>query len=118
MNSLNLAQLIGNLTTDPVVKTTNNGTIATFSVATNYTRQSNTGDKIDEVSYHNCVVFGWLAKVVEKYAKKGKKVYIQGRMRTRTWEDDSKVKHYRNEIVVEQLILLSQKEASTYEYLM
>jgi single-strand DNA-binding protein len=108
--NLNRAQVIGNLTRDPEHKTTPNGaTVSTFSVAT--TRQwkdAASGVKKEATEYHNVVAWGKLADIVGNYLKLGNKVYVEGRLQTRTWEKDG-VKHARTEIVAENIILLTPK---------
>ncbi len=107
-NSLNKVQLIGNLTGDPEVRETPNGAkVATFSLATNYSWKDANGNKQDEVEYHNIVVWRGLADVVWQYTSKGKKVYIEGRIKSRSYDDAAGVKRYRTEIVADNLILLS-----------
>jgi single-strand DNA-binding protein len=103
-NSLNKVQLIGNLTAEPEVRETPNGQkVATFSVATNLQ---------EEVEYHNCVAWRGLADIAEQYMHKGKKVYIEGYLKTRSWDDTAGVKRYKTEIVSDQVILLSPAGSS------
>lgn len=110
MNSLNKVQLIGNTTAAPEVKETPNGQkVASFSIATNRVWKDASGEKQEAVDFHNVVVWGKLADIVEQYLEKGKKVYVEGRLSTRSWEDDSGSKRYKTEIVVENIILLSGK---------
>ncbi|HBY75025.1 MAG: single-stranded DNA-binding protein [Candidatus Woesearchaeota archaeon] len=78
MNSLNKVQLIGNLTADPEVRQTPNGQyVANFSMATNRVWKDSAGMKQEQVEFHNIVVWGKLAEIVEQYVKKGKKIYIE-----------------------------------------
>lgn len=108
MNSLNKVQLIGNVTAQPEIRETPGGQkVATFSLATNRSWKDATGAKQDQAEYHNVVVWGNLAGIVESYVGKGKKVYIEGRLQTRSWEDQSGVKKYKTEIVCESLLMLS-----------
>ena len=107
MNSLNKVQLIGNLTADPEVRQTPNGQyVANFSMATNRVWKDTAGMKQEQVEFHNIVVWGKLAEIVEQYVKKGKKIYIEWRLQTRTWEDQAGVKKYKTEIIAENVILL------------
>jgi single-strand DNA-binding protein len=107
-NSLNKVQLIGNLTADPEVKETPNGQkVASFSIATNRTWKDQSGQKQEEVEFHNIVAWGKLADIIEQYVKKGKKVYVEGRLKTRNWEDQAGIKKYKTEIIAESLIMLS-----------
>ena len=114
MNSLNKVSLIGNVTATPEVKETPSGQkVASFSLATNRTYKDASGEKQDQAEYHNIVVWGSLAGIVESYVGKGKKLYIEGRLQTRSWEDQSGVKKYKTEIVCESLLMLSGGEAPT-----
>ena len=108
MNSLNKVQLIGNLTADPEVKETPSGQkVATFSVATSRQWKDAAGMKQEASDFHTVVVWGKLAEICEQYLTKGKKVYIEGRLQTRSWEDQSGTKRYKTEVVAENLIMLS-----------
>ncbi len=105
--SLNRAELIGNLTADPVMRTTNNGTmVATFSVATNRSFTDSSGTAQQVADFHNVVAFGKLAEICQNLLKIGSKVYVSGRLQTRKWEDQNGVTRYRTEIVAEEMILL------------
>ena len=107
MNSLNRVQLIGNVTADPEIKTTPNGQkVATFSIATNRVWKDASGNKQEQTEFHNIVIWGKLADIVEQYVQKGKKLYVEGRLQTRSWEDQAGQKRYRTEIVSENIILL------------
>lgn len=111
---LNQAQIIGNMTSDPEIKETPNGhKVASFSLATNRKYKDSSWRKIEETDFHNIVAWQGLAEIVEKYAGKGKKLFIQWRMKTRSWEDTNGVKRYKTEIIAESLELLGgpQKNA-------
>ena len=112
--NLNKALLIGNLTRDPESRKIPSGqAVTTFAVATNRRwtdRQS--GEKKDSTEFHNCVAWGKLADIVGQYLKKGSKVYIEGRIQTRSWDDQSGVKKYRTEIIAENLIMLDRAGAA------
>ena len=108
MNSLNKVQLIGNLTANPEVRETPNGQkVANFSIATNRTWKDAAGMKQEQTEFHNIVIWGGLATICEQYLTKGKKVYIEGRLQTRSWEDPTGAKKYKTEVVGENLIMLS-----------
>lgn len=118
MNSLNRAELIGNLTRDPELKTTQNGkSVATVGIATNRNWKNSEGSKHEEAEFHNIVCWGKLAEIVSQYLKKGMKVYFAGRLQTRTWEDEAGIKHYRTEVVADDMIILSPrgKSAGNFE---
>lgn len=110
MNSLNQAQVIGNLTRDPELKKTQNDqSVTTIGVATNRGWTDSSGAKHDEAEFHNIVCWGKLAEICCQFLKKGSKVYFSGRLRTRSWEDEAGIKHYRTEIVAQDMIMLSPK---------
>lgn len=110
MNSLNKAQVIGNVTRTPELKTTKGGqSVCTVGVATNRYWKDANGDKKDEAEFHNIVVWGKLAEICTQYLKQGTKVFFDGRLQTRNWEDESGVKHYRTEIVAQDMIILTPK---------
>ena len=113
MNSLNRVSLIGNVTAQPEIKETPSGQkVASFSLATNRTYKDASGEKQDQAEYHNIVVWGKLADITEQYITKGKKLYIEGRIQTRSWDSDSG-KRYKTEIVGESLLMLSGGDAQT-----
>lgn len=113
--NLNKAELIGNVTRDPEAKTMPSGkNIVKFGIATNYKwKDKNSGEMKNEVEYHDCVAFGKLADVVIKYIKKGDKTYIDGRLKTSHWEDQSGTKRQKTSIVVTNLIMLGNKKEDT-----
>jgi len=111
MNSLNKAQIIGNLTRDPDLRKTQNGqSVCTVGVATNRAWTDSTGQKHEEAEFHSVVCWGRLAEIVAEFLKKGSKVFFEGRLRTRTWDDDAGIKHYRTEIIADDMIILSPKK--------
>lgn len=98
---LNKVQLYGNLTRDPEVKALPSGQqVANFSVATNRSFRTKEGERQEQTEYHNVVAFGRTAEVIGQYLKKGRPVFVEGRLQTRSWEADGK-KNYRTEIIVE-----------------
>ncbi|MCD4762184.1 single-stranded DNA-binding protein, partial [bacterium] len=105
--NLNKAMIIGNLTRDPEVKTTPAGTqVSSFSVATNFIWNDQSGQKQERVEFHNVVAWRRLAEICGQYLRKGSKVYIEGRLQTRDWVGQDGVKRYRTEIVAENMIML------------
>lgn len=115
-NSLNKVQLIGNLTADPEIKQTPNGQkVSTFSIATNRKWKDASGAIQEETEFHNCVAWRGLADIMEKYTDKGKKVYIEGHLKTRTWDDQAGIKKYKTEIIAEQVILLGTAGTKVYQ---
>ena len=111
---LNKAMMIGNLTRDPEIKTTPNGqTVANFGVATNLTWTDQSGQKQEKAEFHNIVAWRKLAEIMGQYLKKGSKVYIEGRLQTRSWEDQNSVKKYRTEIIADNMIMLGSKPGAS-----
>ena len=107
-NSLNKVQVIWNLTAEPEVRETPNGQkVATFSVATNRRWKDASGVMQEDTEFHNCVAWRGLADIAEQYMHKWKKVYVEGYLKTRSWDDTAGVKRYKTEIVSENVILLS-----------
>ena len=101
--NLNLAQILGRITKDPEIRKLPNGTtIANFGIATNRTWMEKDGNKKEEVEFHNIVIFGKLAEIVDKYVKKGQLIYVSGRIITRSWESNG-VKKWRTEIIADQM---------------
>lgn len=112
--SLNKVMLIGNLGADPEVRSTNNGSrVATFSLATGRQWTSQSGERQEKTEWHRVVCWNnkgaQLADVAEKFLKKGDRVFVEGRVEYRTWEDREKQTRYVTEIIARELILLSPK---------
>jgi len=109
--SLNKVTLIGNLGNDPEVRSTTGGNrVATFSLATSRSWNDASGAKQEKTEWHRCVVWNTknsqLADIVEKYVKKGDKLYIEGRIEYRQWQDKENQTRYSTEINVRELIML------------
>jgi len=100
---LNKAFLYGNLTRDPELKALPSGSqVANFGLATNRTYKDKNGAKQEATEFHNVVAFGRTAEIISQYVKKGRPIYVEGRIQTRSWDDkESGKKNYRTEIVVE-----------------
>lgn len=107
---INRAILIGNLGRDPETRYTQGGTgITNFSIATSETwKDKQSGQKQERTEWHNCVCFGRLGEIAAQYLRKGSKVYVEGSLRTQSWEKDGQ-KHYRTEIVARELQMLDSK---------
>ncbi len=107
--SWNRVELIGNLTRDPELRYTPNGAaVCTFGLATNRTYVTE-GEKKEEVDFHRLVAWNKLAELCNQLLKKGVKVFISGRLQTRSWEDQGGQSRQTTEIVVEDMIILSPK---------
>ena len=109
---LNKVMIIGRLTRDPEIRTTPNGEQnANLSLATNFSWSDKNGQKQERSEFHNVIAWRKLAEICQKYLHKGSRLYVEGRLQTRSWEDQSGVKKYRTEVVVENLIMLDSKGA-------
>ncbi len=107
MSGVNKAILLGNLGKDPEIRNLESGAkVATFSLATNRSYKTQDGRKIEETEWHNIVLWGPQADLAEKFLTKGKQVFIEGRIRTRQWDDKEGVKRYTTEIVGENITFL------------
>jgi len=109
---VNKVILIGNVGKDPDIKATNNGsTIANISVATSESwKDKSTGQQQERTEWHRVVFFGRLAEIVRDYLKQGSKVYIEGSLRTRKWQDQSGQDRYTTEIVASEMQMLDSRE--------
>jgi single-strand DNA-binding protein len=110
--SLNRVQLIGNLTRDPELRYTEKGTaVCTFGLATNRTWTTETGEKTQETEFHRIVCFGKLAETCDQYLTKGGKVYVSGRLHTRSYPRKDGTEKTVTEIVLEDMVMLDSKKA-------
>ncbi len=107
--NLNKAMVIGNVVRDPEMRSTPGGqNVTSFSVATNFIWKDQSGNRQEKAEFHNIVAWRRLAEITNQYLKKGSKVYIEGRMQTRSWDDPNGVKRYRTEIIAENMIMLDR----------
>lgn len=105
--SLNKVMLIGHLGKDPELRYTSNGiAVASFSIATNEAWKDQDGNLQERTEWHNIVAWRRVAEICGEYLKKGKRVYIEGKIQTRSYDDKNGVKRYTTEIVVDDLIML------------
>ncbi|MDB4939681.1 MAG: single-strand binding protein single-strand DNA-binding protein [Candidatus Doudnabacteria bacterium] len=110
---LNKAMIIGRLTRDPEIRTTPQGAnVCSFSIATNFVYKSQSGEKVEQVEYHNIVAWRKLAEIAGQYLKKGSRVYVEGRIQTRSWDATDGQKKNRTEIVMDNMIMLDSKGGS------
>ncbi len=113
---LNKALVIGNLTRDPELKSLPSGIhVCTFGLATNRYYKDKDGNRQESVEFHNIVVFGRQAETTAQYLKKGSNALIEGRLQTRSWEQDGQ-KRYRTEIVADRVQFGDRKPGSDGEY--
>lgn len=104
--NLNKAFILGNVTRDPEVRSLPSGQqVVSFGIATNRFYTDSTGQKKQDAEFHNITCFGKLADIASQYLNKGSLVLIEGRIRTRNWQDNSGIKHYRTEIIADNLQL-------------
>ena len=109
---INKAIIVGNLGQDPEKKVTENGiTITTFSVATTEKwKDKNSGENLEQTEWHRVVTFRRLAEICADFLRKGSKVYIEGKLQTRSWEKDG-IKRYSTEIVAQEMKMLDSRSA-------
>lgn len=109
--------LIGNVVRDPEMRTTPSGqNVTSFSIATNFTWKDASGQKQEKAEFHNIVAWRRLAEIINQYVKKGSKVYIEGRLQTRSWDDPNGVKRYRTEIIADNMIMLDRSGAAQGDF--
>lgn len=114
MYSLNRAQIVGNLTRDPEMRYTPAGqSVCSFGVATNRRWRDKDGNQQEQTEFHNVVAWAKLAEIASQILHKGSKVYVEGRLQTRSWEGQDGGKRNRTEIVLENFIPLTPKGAMT-----
>ena len=111
MAGVNKVILVGNLGKDPEVRYLEGGTaVANFSLATSETYKDRSGQRVEQTEWHNIVVWRKLAEVAEKFLKKGMTIYVEGKLRSRSWDDKEGQKRYTTEIVADTFTILSKKE--------
>ena len=114
MASINKVILIGNLGKDPEVRYTPNGAaICNITLATTRSwKNKDSGDKVEETEWHRVVFYDRLAEIAGEYLKKGRPVYVEGRLKTRKWQDKEGVDKYTTEIVADNMQLLGGREGA------
>lgn len=116
VRSLNRVQLIGNLTRDPELRYTPAGTaVCTFGVATNRGWVTDSGEKKEEVEFHRIVSWNKLAELCSQLLVKGRKVYVEGRLSTRSWTGQDGAQRTTTEVVIDDMIILDSKRVSGVE---
>ena len=106
----NKVQLIGNLGSNPEVITLDSGKkLAKFSIATNESYKNAKGEKVESTQWHNLIAWNKTAEIIEKYVVKGNEIAIEGKLTSRSYEDKEGVKKYITEIVVNELLMLGNK---------
>lgn len=110
MRSINKVILIGNITRDPELKQTQNGqAVATFGIATNREWMTSRGERKKSAEFHEVVAWAKLAELCQNYLRKGKLVYLEGYLKTRSWETETGEKRFRTEIVLHDIIMLDKR---------
>jgi len=109
--SANIVHLIGNLGSDPEIKFLDNGTgVVNVSLATNENyKDKTTGEKVEHTEWHRLVVWGRQAEVLNQYTTKGSKIFVEGSLQTRKWEDKEEITRYTTEIKVRNFSFLDKK---------
>ena len=111
---INKAILVGRLGKDPEIRYTPDGAMVTsFSVATDEISKDKSGERVQKTEWHRIVTVGKLAEICGKYLAKGKLVFIEGRIQTRSWDDKEGRKHYSTEIIANNMKMLDSKGATT-----
>lgn len=114
---LNKVMIIGHLGRDPELRYTPSGRpVASFSVATSRSWTASDGERREETEWFNVVAWGNLAEICKSHLTKGQQVYIEGRLQTRGWEDNSGTRHYRTELVANEMILLGDRFSASTDY--
>ena len=113
-NGLNKVLIIGNLGNDPEIKYTQSGSpVANLSIATSERwKDKNSGEQKEQVEWHRVVLFSRLAEIAEQYLKKGSKVFIEGKLQTRDWEDSEGKKRYTTEIIGREMSMLDSRQSA------
>ena len=110
MAGVNKVILVGNLGKDPEVRYLDNGVaVANFSLATTENYKNKAGERVSQTEWHNIVLWRGLAEVAEKYLKKGASVYVEGKIKTRKWEDKEGNTRYNTEILADNMTMLGGK---------
>ncbi len=117
MRSVNKVILIGNLTRDPELKTTASGqSIVTFGLATNRQWTTSASERRSSAEFHECVAWAKLAEICQQYIKKGMLIYVEGYLKTRSWDMEDGTRRFRTEIVLQDMIILEKRKAEEGEY--
>ena len=108
--SVNKVVIVGHIGADPETRFTPSGTaVANFNVASNESRKNSDGGYQDHTEWHSCVLFGKRAEFAGEYLKRGQLIYLEGRLQTRSWEDDSGTKKYKTEVIGNEITMLGKK---------
>ncbi len=115
---LNKVMIIGHVGREPEMRYTPSGRpVTSFSVATSRTWTTTDGERREETEWFNVVAWGTLAEICKTHLTKGQQVYVEGRLQTRGWEDENGTKHFRTELVANEMILLGERRSAYDDYL-
>jgi single-strand DNA-binding protein len=110
VTSFNKVILIGNLTRDPEIRQAPSGQyVCTFGIATNREWITSTGERKTSTEFHDLVAWARLGEICRQYLKKGKLIYVEGYLKTRSWETPEAVKKYKTEIIIQDMIILEKR---------
>ncbi len=113
MAGVNKVILVGNLGKDPEIVNFDNAKKAVFPLATTESYKNKEGHKVEQTEWHNIVCWRGLADIAERFLQKGTQVYIEGKLRTRSWEDKEGHKRYTTEVVAENFMILGHRNSSS-----
>jgi len=114
--SVNKVILVGNVGKDPEVRYLEGGTaVCSFPLATSETYRNRDGDRVTTTEWHNVVLWRGLAEIAEKYVKKGSQIYIEGKIRTRSWDDRDGNKRYTTEVIADTMQMLGKRSEETQQ---
>ena len=114
--SVNKVILVGNVGKDPEIRYLEGGTaVCTFPMATSETYRNRDGERVTTTEWHNVVLWRGLAEIAERYVKKGSQLFIEGKIRTRSWDDKDGNKRYTTEIIADNMQMLGRKQDDTGE---
>ncbi|CAM3002490.1 single-stranded DNA-binding protein [Dichelobacter nodosus] len=118
MAGVNKVILVGNVGQNPDVRVMTNGEqVANFSLATSMNwNDRQTGEKREKTEWHRCVAYRRLAEIIGQYVRKGSKLYIEGRLETRKWQDQNGIDRYTTEIIVNEMQMLDSRNSSSEPY--
>lgn len=117
MSGINKVILVGNLGKDPEVRHLEGGAVvAKFPLATSETYKTKEGQRVDQTEWHNVVMWRGLAESAEKYLRKGSLVYLEGKIRTRSWDDKEGNKRYATEIIADTMTMLNSRRSDDSQH--
>lgn len=118
MRSVNKVILVGNLTRDPELKSTTSGqSIVSFGLATNRQWTTSGSEKRSSAEFHECVAWAKLAEICKSHLRKGMLVYVEGYLKTRSWDMEDGTRRFRTEIVLQDMIILEKRPSDSVDYI-